>query len=81
MISGQILKNTGNYEHYLPITVHFVQLLLVNTIKYNCYYSPKLELRLTIINCHIVAKHLHTKLLRPSMPLTHLKVLFCNVVS
>ncbi|XP_026805463.1 F-box only protein 33 [Rhopalosiphum maidis] len=44
-------------------------------------YCPKLELRLTIINCHIVAKHLHTKLLRPSMPLTHLKVLFCNVIN
>lgn len=47
----------------------------------NCFSSPKLELRLTIINCHSVVKDLHTKFLRPSMPLTHLKVLFCNMVS
>ncbi|XP_025419721.1 F-box only protein 33 isoform X2 [Sipha flava] len=44
-------------------------------------YCPKLELRLTIINCHTVAKYLHTKLLRPSMPLTHLKVLFCKMMN
>ncbi|VVC32840.1 F-box domain,Leucine-rich repeat domain, L domain-like [Cinara cedri] len=44
-------------------------------------FCPKLELRLTIINCHTVAKNLHTKLLRPSMPLTHLKVLFCNMIN
>lgn len=47
----------------------------------NYFSSPKLELRLTIINCPTVVKDLHTKLLRPSMPLTHLKVLFCNMVS
>ncbi|XP_050521253.1 F-box only protein 33-like isoform X2 [Daktulosphaira vitifoliae] len=47
-------------------------------LKKNC---PKLGLRLTIINCKSAVKKLHRKLLCPSMPLTHLQVLFCNMVN
>ncbi|XP_050541769.1 uncharacterized protein LOC126905776 [Daktulosphaira vitifoliae] len=45
-------------------------------LKENC---PKLELRIAVIECSLVTQQLHLKLLSPSMPLTHLKVLFCEI--
>lgn len=83
----------GNEWWYLGQSSKILVILLLNMIfKFliwaicwqifvNYFYSPKLELRLTLIKCNEVAKNLGTMLLRPSMPLTHLKVLFCREVS
>lgn len=40
--------------------------------------NPKCELRLNLIHSYIGVKVLDTEILQPSMPLTHLKVLFCE---
>ncbi|KAG7211356.1 hypothetical protein KM043_010646 [Ampulex compressa] len=43
--------------------------------------NPRCELRLTILNYYKAVQVLDTNILRPSMPLTHLKVLFCEDVN
>ncbi|XP_050423219.1 F-box only protein 33-like [Adelges cooleyi] len=47
-------------------------------LKKNC---PKLQLKLTVVECSLVTQEIYTKLFNPSMPLTHLKVLFCELGS
>lgn len=44
-------------------------------------FSPKCELRLNLIHSYVGIEKLDTNILRPSMPLTHLKVLFCETVN
>lgn len=41
-------------------------------------FSPKCELRLNLLHSYVGIEKLDTNILRPSMPLTHLKVLFCE---
>ncbi|CAL7944208.1 unnamed protein product [Xylocopa violacea] len=43
--------------------------------------NPKCELRLTLIHSYVGIEIIDTHILRPSMPLTHLKVLFCENVN
>ncbi|XP_003491682.1 F-box only protein 33 [Bombus impatiens] len=40
--------------------------------------NPKCELRLNLLHSYVGIEKLDTNILRPSMPLTHLKVLFCE---
>ncbi|XP_050541783.1 uncharacterized protein LOC126905780 isoform X2 [Daktulosphaira vitifoliae] len=42
---------------------------------------PEVEVKLTIISCPDVVQYLHTKILRPSIPLVQLKVLFCSMLN
>lgn len=43
-------------------------------------FSPKCELRLNLIHSYDGVEVLQSKILRPSMPLTHLRVFFCEQV-
>ncbi|XP_078043910.1 F-box only protein 33 [Augochlora pura] len=43
--------------------------------------NPKCELRLNLIHSYVGVEMLHSDILRRSMPLTHLKVLFCENVN
>ncbi|XP_076248567.1 F-box only protein 33 [Calliopsis andreniformis] len=43
--------------------------------------NPKCELRLNLIHSYVGIEMLNTNILCPSMPLTHLKVLFCENVN
>ncbi|KAF3423071.1 hypothetical protein E2986_09938 [Frieseomelitta varia] len=43
--------------------------------------NPKCELRLTLIHSYVGIENLDTNILRSAMPLTHLKVLFCENVN
>lgn len=44
-------------------------------------YSANCELRLTLIHSYEAVDILHSDILKPSMPLTHLKAFFCEQVS
>lgn len=46
---------------------------------FNC--SPRCELRLNLIHSYVGIEMLDTGILRRSMPLTHLKVLFCKTLN
>ncbi|XP_029055392.1 F-box only protein 33 [Osmia lignaria lignaria] len=63
----------GWNDHYLGTTDSAWQ----NFIQKN----PKCELRLNLIHSYVGIQMLDTDILRPSMPLTHLKVLFCENVN
>ncbi|XP_063221046.1 F-box only protein 33 [Bacillus rossius redtenbacheri] len=43
--------------------------------------SPMCQLRLTLIHSYEAVEVLHSHILKPSMPLTHLKVLFCGLIN
>uniref|UniRef100_A0AAG5D519 F-box domain-containing protein n=1 Tax=Anopheles atroparvus TaxID=41427 RepID=A0AAG5D519_ANOAO len=43
--------------------------------------NPQTELHLTLVCAYEAVDILHTHILRPSMPLTHLKVLFCERIN
>ncbi|XP_040155085.1 F-box only protein 33 [Anopheles arabiensis] len=43
--------------------------------------NPETELHLTLVCAYEAVEILHTHILRPSMPLTHLKVLFCEKIN
>lgn len=43
--------------------------------------NPSTELHLTLVCAYEAVDILHTHILRPSMPLTHLKVLFCERIN
>ncbi|XP_035913632.1 F-box only protein 33 [Anopheles stephensi] len=43
--------------------------------------NPDVELHLTLVCAYEAVETLHTHILRPSMPLTHLKVLFCEKIN
>lgn len=43
--------------------------------------NPTTELHLTLVCAYEAVEILHTHILRPSMPLTHLKVLFCERIN
>lgn len=42
---------------------------------------PQCQLRLTLIHAYEAVQNMHDQILHPSMPLTHLKVFFCEDVS
>ncbi|KAG8225546.1 hypothetical protein J437_LFUL002062 [Ladona fulva] len=44
-------------------------------------HNPHCELRITLIHSYDAVEVLHSDILRPSMPLTHLKALFCEQVN
>ncbi|XP_071448888.1 F-box only protein 33-like [Hetaerina americana] len=46
-----------------------------------CQYNPLCELRLTLIHSYDAVEILHSDILRPRMPLTHLKAFFCEQVN
>ena len=51
---------------------------------YNCknlIFSPLCELRLNLIHAYVAVQVLDSKILQPAMPLTHLKVLFCEHIN
>ncbi|GAB0088460.1 uncharacterized protein DMENIID0001_028880 [Sergentomyia squamirostris] len=44
-------------------------------------HNPQAELRINLINANKAIKYLHSHILHESMPLTHLKVLFCKYMN
>lgn len=55
--------------------------MVIFLLIHNSTFSPKLELRLNVIHAYYAVLDLHTSILKKSMPLTHLRVFFCEKVS
>lgn len=52
-----------------------------NAWKHFCIKHPKCKLRLTVIHAFNDIENLHDTVMQPNMPLSHLKVFFCEKVS
>lgn len=65
-----------NCPRYLLISA-FQESILINSV---CF-SPNVELRLNLIHAYDAVLNLHGSILKRNMPLSHLRVFFCETVS